>query len=324
MSQRERGYDPNRIRFELAARDDDRLLLENLSEVFQRELTPEWHEWFAYESPHGRTRYYLARDLETGDIAATYGLMSLRLRVEGETVNGALSVNTGARTVWRGTGLFQDLGRYALETDGSTVGTVISLGVPNRFSHNVLQRIGWEHIDDIAYLARKDVPIESTDAEQIDEFTPEIDRFLDEGIAGEGLAVSKDHLWLNWRYSRPDQSYTRYLVRTSGVITGYVVLKRFFDAERDVENAHIVDIRASNPEVLGQLVNAAYCFSQGVSELNTWAFAGSPMFNALHEMGFRQTEETRHLILYRHALERSVELPAMQDWNFVMGDTDVF
>ena len=324
VSQVKSNYDPARIRFELAGRDDDQPLSENLNEVFQRQLSRAWHEWFTYGSPNGRTRYYLARDLQTGDIAATYGLMPLKLQLDGRVVKGALSVNTGARMNWRGTGLFQDLGRYALETDGQTEGTILSLGVPNRFSHNVLQRIGWEHVDDIVYLARGEVPVESTDAEQVDEFNPHVDQLLNKPHTGDRLAISKDHAWLNWRYNRPDQTYLRYVVRVRDDITGYIVLKRFHDADQNTEKAHILDIRAANDEAFMQLVHAAYGFSQDVSELNTWAITGSSRYEQLHQIGFRETVEIRHLIVYRHNIDRPVLLPPVQNWYLAMGDTDVF
>lgn len=168
------------------------------------------------------------------------------------------------------------------------------------------------------------MPIEKTDAQQVDLFTSEIDQMIKEAISDDRLAVSKDHVWLNWRYARPDQHYTRYQLQLGSELAGYVVLKRFFDHERHDEKVHIVDLRAANPEAFRHLVRAAYGFAQGVGELNTWAFEGTSFYGALHQMGFRQTEELRHLIVYRHGLGTPVELSATRNWNFMMGDTDVF
>lgn len=122
---------------------------------------------------------------------------------------------------------------------------------------------------------------------QVSCFDREIDRIWNEVSTGYGIALVRDHRYLNWRYfARPDAHYFAIVARRDEKVQGYAVLSKRKSGTRNV--GYIVDVLSGSKDVLFSLIHAsnAYLRRQSVDSIRCWMQRSQSAFQALKRNGF--------------------------------------
>ncbi|MGP3699597.1 GNAT family N-acetyltransferase [Rhodobacter sp. NSM] len=165
------------------AKIEDYLALFELTYGHNRKLTAPYLHWLYESNPHGRAVGFDA--YLDGELAAHYVTIPRIYRVDGENVQGVLSVNTATHPNHQRRGLFTRLAAATYER-AANEGYKYIVGVANAQSiHGFLNKLEFEHLGQIGLaLWRQPSPVVPGYAH------------LDQG---EG--------WVRWRLSNPSAEY---------------------------------------------------------------------------------------------------------------------
>lgn len=121
-------------------------------EVFGYQRNPERDRWLAFDSPDGPIVATIAED--AGHIVGYYALLPTTLRLGGETVLGAQSLDTMTHPDYRGQGMFTRLAIATFDLAASR-GIKALYGFPNAASYpGFVRKLNWHHVCDIARWTR--------------------------------------------------------------------------------------------------------------------------------------------------------------------------
>ena len=306
------------LTFRVATRDDAPQILALFNEAFRTQTDSGTWEWYAHGNPYGASRVYLALDQEDHNAAGAFVCTPLRLTINGAPVQASSAHHLVLKPAYQGGPAFVGLSRHTLEGE-SREGMKLVIGVPNSKSyrpHKVLMKwTDFGAMDMLFKLSPQQRPHSCVEAPSFseDEFHRRVGRTLN-------FCLEKTAEWLNWRFCRrPGNPYTIYDIRDGGELAGYVVLKRWQDAD-GYRKAHIMDLHALNPAALSQLIAAAESYAVGANELNLWAMCGYPYRAALETMGFVPRPSSRQPLIAR-VFDASIEFPA-GNASLTYGDPD--
>ncbi len=126
---------------------------------------------------------------------------------------------------------------------------------------------------------------------------------------------------MNWRFCRrPGRPYTVYTVGSHEQPSGYVIMKRWQDAD-GYRKAHVIDLHALDDGSLAQLVGAAETYAADCDEVNLWAVKGYRYRPSLEAMGFAVNPAAHQPLIarpYDGSVLRYPEGPS----SFAYGDGD--
>jgi hypothetical protein len=308
------------LNYRLATHDDDPRILELFRSSFGRDVPMNVWQWFCQQCPTGPNRTYVIEDLMAGRFAASYSLLPIKLRLNGERINASLCTNVNTHPGYRGQGLFTQIGRYALGEE-QCFNTPVSIGMPNKNAYPGHMKVGWETLFDLPFLVKLDCQIQEHECHEVKEFDRRFDQFYARIAQQFSFIVLKDHQFFNWRVvSRPDKQYTTYLYEEGGEIHGYCVLKHF-DGD-DYHKSHILDIHADCDEVMHDLLCAAESFAHGRDELNLWTNLRNPYKSVFLSRGYYERDSDDMVIVHYNSGKKKPIGDGT--WWFCLADNDVY
>lgn len=306
----------------LAAKEDIEEVLCLMRACFgeRASFTRKWYEWFNYASPIGFNRNYVAIDTDTNKFVGGYGLLPIRITVNGKIDQGSLCTNVMTHPDYQGKGLFVIMGRYCLDAE-SKYESRLTLGVPNENAYPGHMKVGWMHLSDLVFIAKFSFQCKSFKSQEVSVFDARLDEVNYRIAEQANFMVVKDHRFLNWRYpQRPDRPYRLFVFENKRNIDGYMVLKYFDD--NGYRKTHILDIMACSEEAFGDLIFAAERCALGRDELNCWQIRHSVYEQLFANYGFTPISQKNTLIMHTNYGQEI--RPEPTNWWFALGDNDVY
>lgn len=213
-----------------------------------------------------------------GQLVAAYGLLPVDTKINKIWHKSILCTNVMTDPDYAGKGLFVRIGTEAIEYMKKQ-GYAFCLGIPNANAIKGHLKVGWHVYDDILYYEvdlthNPENLLNSIYITEVNKFNikdHEYDKFYREDI---NIQNKRNNYWLNWRISKPNSKYKKFVYQTAENTHGYIVLKEYYDENNNVKKLHIVDIQSDSDTVLNELV--AYSIQYGKLNkfdlLNIWAF----------------------------------------------------
>lgn len=318
-----------RIIYKLKETDENKFL--NLFEtIFKRKVSGNLIEWF--EKPYGKNIWAIADEKDTGRFIGIYGLMPLEFFFKGKEIKGYLCHSVGIIPDYQGKGLFQYIGEYTLTR--TVKSQEIVLGFPNLSAFKGHKRIGWSDIGRMNFYVKKEFSCyEETmfaNVFEVAQFQEDINEFLTKNKKRFELSVSKNHNFLNWRITNPDQSYKCFIYKKNNIISGYMIFKAYNDRQYNLKKGHIIDIQSDSNEVLQTLIKKAEILSKfmNLNLLNIWVFGDSYLVKEFVNAGFSKEANAfdNPVILYSTDTSVVEQFPKIDKSKILLslGDNDVY
>lgn len=208
-----------------------------------------------------------------------YGLLNIKISINGKTLNSYLCHNVGIKKEYSGKGFFQLIGEKALDTVLNN--NEVALGFPNKSSKRGHIRLGWEEIGSMQFVAyssndEKKLTLNNKYIfEETSRIPANIKELFDSTSHMFTLRVEKESEFLNWRSSKPFSNYKIYQIKESQKLVGYLVLKEYL--ENNEKRLHLVDFLFLNNDVLDNLIlfSINQYKNNNYDILNTWVVADS-------------------------------------------------
>ena len=288
----------NRLSFRNATRSDTPRIVPLLNGTFRTPIDAATWEWYVYGNPLGPSQVYLA--VEPDDrLAGIIAFAPISLRVAGSPVVGDFAHHLVLEPAYRDTLSFVGLNRHALQAQAA-LGRQLVIGPPNRTAYPIHKTImKWVDFGYLECLRKLRPAARPHDCQQATLFEPDFDRFYSEVSRSLAFCVEKSPAWMNWRFcSRPGAPYTTYILRQADRLSGYVILKRWQDAD-GYRKAHILDLHALDAASVSQLTAAAETYADGCDEVNIWAIQGYPYRQSLEALGYMPNPAARQPFIAR-------------------------
>jgi len=244
-------------------------------EIVDREQWFNWWKWMYNDNPAGRGRIWLAE--HSGKIVGQYAIVPRVMKIAGEIITGALSLDTMTHPDYRREGIFESLAKRVY-SQAAEEDIYVIYGFPNKFSYpGFIKKLNWFDICSIRTLmkvlhsenvmraklrvrfvagflspvvdlmfkttskARGISSLRSVTITKVSSFDDRINNLWEHIAEEHNVAIVRNKEYLNWRYAEvPDVKYTIYLAEVSGEVWGYIVL-RCIETE-DIKSGFILDL----------------------------------------------------------------------------------
>ncbi len=270
----------------------------------------EYWEWRHERNPHGRSLIWLAEDADV--VVGCYILSPVRLRIGGETMRGAQSLDAAVLPDYRRRGLIRDLGRTAME-QANEHGIALTFAFVTEGAFRGPVRIGFES----QFLIRKAYrPLgarlgrtrgsSNRVVREVSSFNSGFEELCaDPAWARDHCGVARDPEYLNWRYAtHAVRRYETLVCRRGDRPVGYCVFS-VVPKNRLLTLGYIVDLQVEPGEFVAaaELVSASLgrMRSLGARAAGCWVPRDGPVKRALEGSGFSERWES---------LRRKVTRPA--------------
>jgi GNAT superfamily N-acetyltransferase len=243
--------------------------------------------WWLFDSEFRNRNYVLA----AGDrLLGALSFLSLGVKLGDSIKSGAVVSNVMVDPEYRGRGLFLSINRLCLEWESEVCGTEVVVGRTDVVKGYL--KVGWTSPTQLVYFARRPergaaFPPGVKAIERFDEgFAPLCERFY----RGIGFGLIKTPAFLNFRiFQKPGVSYGVYAAWSAeGKPAGYIVLKKFHEAERGIDKCHVVDLVAPDLVTFASLLDCAESLYRDCQEINILQPEASLYQPWLLERGFRR------------------------------------
>ena len=313
----------------LATRDDAASILGLINFVQPGIPWTEKHlNWQFFDTPSGPSILYLIRN-SRGKLVSLYSAVSQQIRVAGRNIPARMIQDVMTHPESRGKGFLHHLAELCLQ-DLKSSGTV-GYTFPNERSEKSFRRTGWNELCAVPWRIKqlelagvpsnRSVPgkleIEALKAP----FGKEATRIWDE--SGLAVGVNRDAAYLNWRYSKPNANYFRFMVDGD---CGILVLKLYSEGQR--RTLHICDllVKASHRSLVPQVLDFCNQFAgtNAAKTLTAWLPKGHAYAAAFDDKGLGMREGTTRYVFVCPVKEYASELADSQLWHLSQGDSDVY
>lgn len=317
------------------------------SESFGFGRDPEHAAWKFFDNPVGRPLLVVA---ESGErLVGQYALWPVALRVGGEVVLGAQSLDTMTHPEFRGQGMFPRLAAACYEM-AAEQGIRVLYGFPNANSYSgFVRKLNWDHTGDVPFFVRPlrpsvhpRIPLGLGRAVDLASFllprrreagydvqrvepAPEERARLWNGEwldCRDSCSIHRGVAWESWRFAAGSMLRYRWLsVRRDGELAGYLT----WGSDLRGPNALLSEACAPDPSVLATLVGAAISDARasGHSFLTT-ATTIRQLIVALRRNGFlRRTAIPFIVRSLSHKLLRA-NVHAHESWQLIGADLDTY
>lgn len=298
--------------------------------IFKREFPAEAFRW--YELLKGENVWAIAQEKDTGEFVAIYGLMPISIFLKGENISGYLCHNVGVGPSYWATGMFQYIGEKTLKEVLKS--RELAIGFSNKLALKGHKRIGWQEIGKMKFYLkerfRKYNESEFRNIYEVDRFEGDIDDLILNSGNREEFLIRKEHNFLNWRISKPFQSYKCFVYRENGLTRGYMIFKFYEDQQSKLKKGHIIDIQAEQDDIFLILLRKAeeLATSEETDLLNVWVFEQSDIINLLLEEGFNYDESSYDYSFITYSNDVSITTISgnldARKVKLSLGDNDVF
>jgi len=342
---------------------DDRDMKEILSlrgdafgEMEKDKLDPRFWRWEFMEGPGGKALIYVVE--EENKIVGHFSDLPRQFSVHGKVVCGTLSVDLMVHSDYRRRGMFQAMGKYAIQRVKGENGLFMMSYPIRQETIQGFKKIGWEEVVGLPVLAypirfsgivnrylrfpplsllgggvarffylllygiKKRKRIGAVEIEETDLLDDQFDKFWQKALSLYPMMGIRNRSYLTWRYLRhPTRNYTIFRAKKGGEMQGYIVLRK---AELlNFNSSVIVDLLALDEVTLTVLVERGIKHSrqEGADLLGVMVPKTHLYYSILRGMGFLHTFKTFLLMIYSH--EKGRELFDPKAWYVNWGDTDV-
>lgn len=281
---------------------------------------PHW-EWEYLRNPTGKRAILLAFAGET--LASHYAVLPLRVQLDGQVMDGALSLDTATDAVFRGRGLMPRLAEQ-LYAELAQQGYVAVFGFPNVLSTPVIfRKLKWLELAPFPLLIK---PLDGAVRRKLEErgktwlplallaegiwticrprprrlskglerievqrFPDDTDEFWQRASRGKRFSVVRDQRYLNWRYGdNPEHLYRLWTLRERGHLVG--ILVTLVEPRFGLQTGFIMDLlcEESNTRAAIALISLAerIMAEEGAQIISCLMYPGTVVRRALRSAGF--------------------------------------
>jgi len=276
-------------------------------------------EWQFFKNPLGTANVYVIRS--PAGLVSMIATLPRNIRVRGEVRKGRTMVDIMTLPDYRGQGIAHQHGSRCWQ-DMTDAGELVYI-LPNQHSEKSFRRAGWTELSRVPLrlikvdqsarrpFSRAYQKIESFDSRATDIWNS----------CPFPVGVHRDGPYLNWRYSKPDNVYSCFMI---GDDQGVVVLKLFSDGSNCL--AHICElfVTDSQPSLVADALLFCHDFAtrSSAKTLTCWlpeGHADEPVYTAF---GFK-IEQLERFIFFKPAIASDKALKNIP-WHFSQGDSDIY
>ena len=305
---------------DLATREDiDQIVALRQSCMPHVTTTKNLVEWQFFNNPFGTANVYVIRSTE--GLVSMIATLPRAIRVKGEVRKSRTMVDIMTLPAYRGKGIAHRHG-FRCWQDMTDAGELAYI-LPNQHSEKSFRRAGWTELFRVPLRLVKVVQgahkpfrhnyekVESFDSRATDVWNR----------CPFPVAVHRDAGYLNWRYSKPDCVYSRFMVDDD---QGLVVLKLFSEGNKRL--AHICELFVADSQ--SALVKDALRFCHdfavhaGADTLTCWLPKQHEDEPAYTSFGFK-LEHLERFIFFKSAIASDKALKELP-WHFSQGDSDIY
>ena len=211
--------------------------------------------WFHQQNLPGLRAIYYAIDKRSGDVAAIYTYLPMKLKCMGNVVTAMQSFDTLTDFRHRSKGLFIRLASK-LEKEESLKNNELVYGFPNENSvHGFVKKLGFTYFGEVPFLIKPlsisyvlkkllkkktsqsvaesickiDAPQEvllknNNSIKYLTKFEKDYDALWLKVAPKINIGVNRDAIYMNWRYvKKPGEDYSRYGLYENGVLKSVVI-----------------------------------------------------------------------------------------------------
>jgi len=276
-------------------------------------------EWQFFKNPLGTANVYVIRS--ANGLVSMIATLPRAIRVNGEVRKGRTMVDIMTDPAYRGKGLAHQHG-FRCWQDMTDAGELAYI-LPNQNSEKSFRRAGWTELMRVPLRSatvvdgtRKPFRHRYQNVESFDVRATDI-----WNRCSFPVGVHRDADYLNWRYSKPDCTYHRFLVDGD---QGLLVLK--FYSEGDKRLVHICELHGADtqPSLVEDALHFCHDFAirSGADTLTCWLSKGHMDESLYAAFGFH-IEHPERFIFFKPVIESDKTLKAIP-WHFSQGDSDVY
>lgn len=308
---------------------DEIKILELFQSTFGKPMSEAYWKWRFIDNPENKVMIKLMWDGET--LAGHYAVSPLTLKVNNEKIVAALSMTTMTHPDYSGRGIFTQLAETLYQDETKKSGLKAVLGFPNSNSH-------YAFIKNLKWVDLEQIPTFSIDMSQIKPSkTDDIiitNSFNESHINAQysvtnnfKIKINKSFDYLNWRYiNNPINKYEIFELKNND-LSYYAVTKVF--SSFNVKNKFEVDILElcfpDDQDSLVQLLNSIkeYYKKHDLLKINTWLPLNCNKHLLLEKLGFLNSTPITYSGI--RILDSNYNmLDQSKDWNYSMGDSDIY
>ncbi|HYA93524.1 MAG TPA: GNAT family N-acetyltransferase [Thermodesulfobacteriota bacterium] len=325
-------------------------------EAEKDKLDPRFWRWEFMEGPDGKALIYVVE--EEDKVIGHFADLPRRFSLHGKEVRGTLSVDLMVHPDYRRRGIFEAMGRYAIQRVRNENGLFMMSFPIRRETVQGFKKIGWEEVVELPVLVypiklsgvvnrylhflpvsflvggvvrcfyfllygRKKIKgVEGIEIEEAGLFDQQFDAFWQKASSLHPFMGVRNQNYLSWRYFRhPTRNYTILRAKKSGEMKGYIVLRKV--ELLNFNSAVIVDLLALDEATLTALVEKGIQHSrqEGADLLGFMVPKIHLYYKILRDMGFLPSFKKFLLMIYSNEKEKG--LFDLREWYVNWGDTDV-
>jgi GNAT superfamily N-acetyltransferase len=325
-------------------------------EMEKDKLDPRFWRWQFIEQPAGKGLIYIAEDMDK--VVGHFADLPRRFSFYGKVVRGTLSVDIMVHSDYRRRGIFQAMGKYAIQRVIEKNGLFMMAYLIRRETIQGFKKMGWEGVVDLPVLVypirfrgivnrylhflplgfliggaarlfynlffqrrKRDVPEEIV-IEEILKLDDRFESFWHKALSLYPIIGVRDSDYMTWRYfQHPTRTYTVYRAKEGGEMKGYIVLRKVELLK--FNSAVIVDLLALDEGALSALVEKGIQHSsqEGADLLGFMVPKGHLYYKILKDIGFLPSLKKFLFMIYSHKEGRGLFDP--KAWYVNWADTDV-
>jgi GNAT superfamily N-acetyltransferase len=325
-------------------------------EMEKDKLDPRFWRWQFMEGPAGKGLIHIVED--KGKVVGHFSDLPRWFSLRGEKVRGTLSIDLMVHSDYRRKGIFQAMGRYAIQRVKNDNDSFMMSYPIRQETIQGFKKIGWEEVEGLPVLAfpirfsgivnrylhfsplsllaggvarffysllnglNRGKGTEGVEIEKVGLLDDQFDSFFQKALSLCPMMGIRNRNYLTWRYlQHPTRNYSIFRAKNGGEMQGYIVLRK---AELlNFNSAVIVDLLALDEVTLTALVENGIKHSQqeGADLLGFMVPKTHLYYSILRRMGFLHTFKTFFLMIYSHEREKGLFDP--KAWYVTWGDTDV-
>jgi hypothetical protein len=276
-------------------------------------------EWQFFKNPLGTANVYVIRS-DTG-LVSMIATLPRPIRVNGAVRKGRTMVDIMTDPSYRGQGLAHQHG-FRCWQDMTNAGELAYI-LPNQNSEKSFRRAGWTELMRVPLRSAKVVNdarkpylhayqnVESFDARATDIW----DR------CPFAVGVHRDADYLNWRYSKPDCAYHRFMIDDE---QGLIVLKLYSEGDKRLVHICELHVAARQSSLVADALLFCHDFALrlNANTMTCWLSKGHADESVYAAFGF-QMEHLERFIFFKPGIESDKTLKTVP-WHFSQGDSDVY
>lgn len=343
-------------------------IVQLLNDVYGGGFTREWWRWKYELNPNGFRGQdgdvWVAES--EGKIVGHYAILPMKMKYNTKLLNVVQSVDTSTHPNYRGVGIFSTLvkqvysqarGRYSflfgfpsemayggfLKIGCKKVSTIpIRVKILNydsyvqkRYGHSAIASYAKRFFKTRSKLSSYSKTVSSgtykgvnVDIEKVEAFPEETDTFWGKASANYPIAIERDSMFLNWRFSQHFGSYHILLARSrkDKSIVGFVAFRR-------MDNAIAIFDLITLPRqenAASQLIDASITTEemQGTDNVRCWMPQWHETAVTLAKKEFIPSEilqafqKKYYPIMISYKFDENARIPRTSEWYYSLGDSD--